>query len=1062
VTRLIAFYLPQFHPIPENDEWWGEGFTEWTNVVQGAPQFAGHLQPRLPRALGFYDARVPETRNKQFRLARQHGIEGFCYYYYWFNGRRLLHRPIDDVLSGAVEPFPFCICWANENWTRRWDGQESDVLMRQDHTLENDIQFIRDVLPILMHPSYIRIDNKPVLLVYRVDRLSNPSETVAAWQSEARSVGLDGLHIAAVQSFGFGDPREANFDSAVEFPPHFRFTYAQHLREAVEISDKSSDFSGKVYDYPFVVDSALSRPKEEYWLHRGAMCAWDNTARRRTKATIFHNANPFDYERWLTHLVASAEGGKRRGEQESLVFINAWNEWAEGSTLEPCNAFENTFLLATGRAVAAGRAQAALPRFRPEELSLSPIEQSTGEPVLLVGHDGHRNGAQINLLHFAKALRKRGVPVTILLLGGGPLVDLYKAVAETVVVTTAFAGQRDSSTFFNRLRTRGYRRAILNTVATGSVVWGLKAADFTVVSLIHELPTLINRMGLRDHLGAISKFADTIVFASEFVRAGAETVVSVEAAKVAIVPQGSYRRVPHFEQVEREALRTAFRRINKIPPDAALVLGLGYGDRRKGIDIFAMLARQMYRKVPNLHFAWVGDLDHGCRQDLHDEMQNGNWRSNLHLIGYSESPLDALIAADVFLLTSREDPFPTVVLEAIDAGLPVVAFRGAGGFADLESTGFVKLAEYLDVEDLGNCVVNVLSDNSFRIKCKTTGATFVSSEYDYGAYVDRINEFATPHPYLRGRARAARTAEVRRGSSVSCIVPSYNAAAFLPQRMYSIESQSVPPDQLIILDDASTDGSCHYLEEFCGRSALKPTLEVSNLNSGSPFRQWAKGLRAAERELVWIAESDDFCELNFLERVVPVFRDPDVVLAYTHSLPVGTGDENLSFNYDEYLSDVDEKLWKRSFKMAGPRFVERYLTALNTIPNASAVVMRRDAALAVIDRVEQFTACGDWLFYALVAQQGKVAFLPEILNYHRRHESSVISRTEANQRYIEELLWIAREFIIDDGGALSQEQLALLRRVREEYARHKRPKAPDDIADHPKWGTAFRALIKQA
>ncbi|HEY9568730.1 MAG TPA: glycoside hydrolase family 99-like domain-containing protein, partial [Thalassobaculum sp.] len=246
--RLVAFYLPQYHPVPENDAWWGKGFTEWTNVTRAGPLFDGHEQPRLPADLGFYDLRVPETRDAQAELARRYGITAFCYYFYWFAGRRFLHRPLDEMLASRRPDMPFCLCWANETLTRRWDGRDRDVLLEQVHSPESDRRFIEAVLPFLADPRYLRVDGVPVLLIYRPPLLADPQDTVEYWRARCRSAGLGGLHVAGMETFGFADPRPAGFDSAVEFFPHG----ARGDDIGGRIGDRPAGFSGRILDYASV------------------------------------------------------------------------------------------------------------------------------------------------------------------------------------------------------------------------------------------------------------------------------------------------------------------------------------------------------------------------------------------------------------------------------------------------------------------------------------------------------------------------------------------------------------------------------------------------------------------------------------------------------------------------------------------------------------------------------------------------------------------------------------------------------------------------------------------
>jgi len=347
-VKIVAFYLPQFHPIPENDAWWGKGFTEWTGVVRAPPLFRGHDQPRLPTELGFYDLRVVETFFEQTRLARQYGVEAFCFYYYWFNGRRLLEKPLDLWLEQGPD-FPFAICWANENWSRRWDGSDSEVLLANVWSPEDDERFILDVLPILKDPRYLRVRGAPVLHLYKVTDLPDPIGTAQTWRRVAAENGLPELHLVLIQSFGIGDPRPYGFDAAVEFsPPHV----GRRLIDPEFLDDLAPDFTGYVEDYIGVAMESMERPPVDYVRYRGCFPRWDNTARRGTAAHIFVNESPKAYASWLRRLTGDALA--RRARQEPLVYVNAWNEWAEGAYLEPDETYGRAYLEATYAALCEG------------------------------------------------------------------------------------------------------------------------------------------------------------------------------------------------------------------------------------------------------------------------------------------------------------------------------------------------------------------------------------------------------------------------------------------------------------------------------------------------------------------------------------------------------------------------------------------------------------------------------------------------------------------------------------------------------------------------------------
>lgn len=344
--KAIAFYLPQYHPVPENDEWWGPGFTEWSNVTQAKSLFEGHYQPHVPADLGYYDLRLAEVREAQAQLAKAHGIHGFCYYYYWFAGRRILERPLQEVLDTGKPDFPFCICWANENWSRRWDGSEHELLLKQEHSEENDIKFIHDVIPILKDPRYIKVNGKPILIIYRLPLLPNPAKTAELWRKICRDEGVGEIYLCVVESFGYTDPYKDGFDAAVQFPPHDVRVLAPINNK---IDDLPEDYTGVLYDYEEVVFNELNREAPNYKRFRGVMCSWDNTARKKKAGNVFLNATPKSYELWLRGVVDYTR--KHLPPNEQLVFINAWNEWAEGTHLEPDRKFGKGFLEATKRAI---------------------------------------------------------------------------------------------------------------------------------------------------------------------------------------------------------------------------------------------------------------------------------------------------------------------------------------------------------------------------------------------------------------------------------------------------------------------------------------------------------------------------------------------------------------------------------------------------------------------------------------------------------------------------------------------------------------------------------------
>jgi len=364
--RAIAFHLPQFHPIPENDEWWGKGFTEWTNVVKAEPRFKGHYQPQLPADLGFYDLRLPEARAAQAELAAGYGIYGFCYYHYWFNGRQVLERPVNDIWRSGEPDFPFCLCWANENWTRRWDGLDDEVLLEQKYGPADDLAHIRSLIPLFHDRRYIRVMDRPLLLVYRASKFPEPQRTTEIWKREAERAGLKGLFLVRVESADaeYGDPGSIGFDYSLEFQPRWSSLSSSrivrrkwwHRRKLRTVEPAFCD--NLICEYDALVRNTVTAPLRAYPRIPCVCPGWDNSPRRERNAVIFINSTPDKYESWLRESVNRLKTRLTPVDglgiaPDSLIFINAWNEWAEGNHLEPCQRWGRKYLEATQRALGA-------------------------------------------------------------------------------------------------------------------------------------------------------------------------------------------------------------------------------------------------------------------------------------------------------------------------------------------------------------------------------------------------------------------------------------------------------------------------------------------------------------------------------------------------------------------------------------------------------------------------------------------------------------------------------------------------------------------------------------
>lgn len=381
LVRLLAMYFPQFHAIAENDEWWGKGFTDWVNVRKARPLFAGHHQPRVPLGGRYYDQSRKETLAWQIDLARRHGLYGFCHYHYWFDGKQLLQTPTNMVMESPELDFPFCLAWANETWSRRWDGRDHHILQEQTHRPDKAIwqRHFDYLFRAWSDDRAVKVDGKPVFLVYRAHRIQQIGEMFDFWRGAAHRRGLPGLYLVSMKQYEFPLPEVLkHFDATMQFQP-FEAIYSPDYEGVVLetskpvaalrlLPEKAQDvlrairyrfFSGLTfYDYDMVWKQILKEEREGgIPAFPGAFVDWDNTARYVKRARIFKGASPERFEYWFRQLVAATA---RRPAPEQLIFLNAWNEWAEGTYLEPDEKHGHRYLEAVKRCMEEQPAAAAL------------------------------------------------------------------------------------------------------------------------------------------------------------------------------------------------------------------------------------------------------------------------------------------------------------------------------------------------------------------------------------------------------------------------------------------------------------------------------------------------------------------------------------------------------------------------------------------------------------------------------------------------------------------------------------------------------------------------------
>lgn len=955
---VFAFYLPQFHQDADNDRWWGEGFTEWTNLSRGVPRYQGHYQPRVPGALGFYDLNNVEVLRKQAALARGAGISGFGIYYYDFGDKTVLRKPLRLLRENADIDLKYFLIWANETWSRRWDGSEQDILAAQTYPEGFEQRLAGDFADYFADPRYHAMDGRPFLVIYRPGHLPDSAGFIARLREACRAHGHDPL-IYIAQSFGDLDPTVHGADGAMEFPPH-KLSTGAHLVNAHKTLYCSSRHL-RIFSYDELVANALNEPEPPYRLIKTAFPSWDNDARKQGNSNVVDGASPAKFENWLRCLIQRETDS---GQAHPMVCINAWNEWGEGAYLEPDRHLGYANLNAVARSLA------------------FDVEYRKRKAVL-VGHDLFASGAQRLLLEIGRQLKHAGWDVNYLI---GERSHCNEALLERYARVGPVRFLRDVeesgqwTAFHNEMRELRPQLLVFNTAVSAPWIERVPVPrGAAALLLVHEMSSILQHYCDASTLAQVVHRFTQVVFPAEVVREQFEGFVGSVLDNAVIQPQGLYKRPEDLLPWPGNAAN--FRTFLGPERNPLVVAAMGYADLRKGFDLFVETCVELDRRGLDVLFVWQGEIHADFRRWLLVQTEELVEQQKLLLVPPHENVANVLDMADAYFLSSREDPFPSVALEAWHFGVPVFAFKGTGGVASLiEShaglgTVLPELSATQAADALEALLQRKLDGQSRDAQQTAVRQDFVRDTHDFAAFVRKL------------------AAPAAQPGDVDVCVLAYNQQAYIEERLRSVLAQSALRASVTVFDAGSTDDTGAQVQAFNTEHGCGFKLVTTEPNGGYLPALWRAAVQQGSAEFVWLAEGDDSAYPGFLERCVQILRkDPDIGLVFTGLQRIDGQGRPIAMSLQAYVESLLGARWAHGGCFEGQEFLADGATVANPITNISGVVFRRQAlleALDVFDGVAGVTFAFDWILYAALAKNGwKVAYTPEILNCHRVHTNS--------------------------------------------------------------------------
>lgn len=877
----IAFYLPQFHVTPENDKWWGKGFSEWHNVTQAKPLFENHYQPRMPADLGFYDLSSIEIQIKQIELAKRFNIDGFCYYYYWFDGKKVLNKPIENMLANKSIDMPFCICWANESWFRNGDGPNQHVLLAQSYSEETNKALILEFIEYMKDPRYIRHEGKPVLVVYRIKIIPEWKKVARMWREECRRAGVGEIHLCAIhfdQEEMDGDPELHNLDSYVAVPPH-ELTLEDHRGK---VANLVKDFGGALYSYDAAMTSDIERYAKGYsWpIHRGAMMGWDNTARRLKDSRIFFGCTPLKFRRWLKTI--KEQENLFNPSKESLLFINAWNGWAEGTTLEPDQRFGTSYLDAVYSVL--GRKQSEVKAIAPEKKTIvgKPINP-LAKPLHFQGNRGvnsqcpnlllcaHVSGQQLfgserSFLDVLRSLTNLGynIIVTLPSANNKAYIEEIKNYSTDIYVINykQWIDNRNHEpqvtlAFCDLLAAHAIDLVYANTIV---LIEPLKAAKLMgIKSVVHARELITFDAPLQERIGLSAPEIISQVFKScDYI------IANSLATKTVFAREGKTFCAPNAIDVH------LFPPENNI--EGKIKVGIISSNvPKKGVADFLKVA-QLCQENDNIEFLVMGP-DNKYTEEWKLQQQRGALSSNIIFTGYINTPQEAIRKINLLINTSAfAESFGRSVAEAMAGYRPVIAYEW-GALNELVITGETGyLAPYGDYQTIAATLLKLSETPEKIIELGIKARAHVESNYSHSVLEKNLHHALTS---IFAEKKGNRTPLV----STTIVIPVYNAATEVVQCLESLYLHTVFHNtKVIIINDGSSDPN---IKAIVDSYSDRPNTSVYHNDVNIGYTKTVnRGISLADDE-------SDIILLNSDTRLTPFWLEGLRATAYT-AADIGT------------------------------------------------------------------------------------------------------------------------------------------------------------------------------